>query len=96
MDFVWENGYTRFEADVDAEREWTNHVIEMYSMMLMRKAQGWFTGYNSNIDGHEAGTIRYFVYNGGAPKYKRRIDEVADGDYQEVAFISERALAGTA
>ena len=30
------------------------------------------------------------------PKYKRRIDEVADGDYQEVAFSSERALAGTA
>ena len=94
MDFVWENGYTRFEADADAEREWTNHVIEMYSMMLMRKAQGWFTGYNSNIDGHEAGTIRYFVYNGGAPKYKRRIDEVADGSYQEVDFATERTAVG--
>ena len=34
-------------------------------MMLMRKAQGWFTGYNSNVEGHEQGKIRYLVYNGG-------------------------------
>ena len=42
---------------------------ELYGMMLMRKAQGWFTGYNSNVEGHEQGTIRYLVYNGGTPKY---------------------------
>ena len=44
----------------------------------MRKAQGWFTGYNSNVDGHEQGTIRYLVYNGGTPKFRTRITEVAD------------------
>ena len=34
-------------------------------------AQGevWFTGYNSNVAGHEEGNVRYFVYNGGTPKY---------------------------
>ena len=51
----------------------------MYEIMLMRKAQGWFTGYNSNVDGHERGTIRYFVYNGGTPKYRQKITEVARG-----------------
>ena len=91
LDHIWENGYTRFEANEDAERDWTNHVVEMYSMMLMRKAQGWFTGYNSNVDGHEKGTIRYLVYNGGAPKYKRRIDEIADHDYEGVSFSTERS-----
>ncbi len=95
LDFVWENDYTRFEANADAEREWTNEVIDMYSMMLMRKAQGWFTGYNSNIDGHEAGNIRYLVYNGGAPKYKRHIDEIADGGYRELTFGSEPVAASS-
>ena len=56
----------------------------MYSMMLMRKAKGWFTGYNSNVVGHEEGKVRYFVYNGGAPKYVERITSVAEKDYEGV------------
>ena len=47
----------------------------------MRKAQGWFTGYNSNVDGHEQGTIRYLVYNGGTPKFRKKITEVAEAGY---------------
>jgi hypothetical protein len=31
------------------------------SVTGMRKS--WFTGYNSNVSGHEEGKIRYFVYN---------------------------------
>ena len=52
----------------------------------MRKAQGWFTGYNSNVEGHEQGTIRYLVYNGGTPKYRQQIAEVADEGYRGVTF----------
>ena len=44
--------------------------------VLTRKAQGWFTGYNSNVEGHEAGKFRHVIYNGGAPKYMARLDEV--------------------
>ena len=55
-------------------------------MMLMRKAQGWFTGYNSNVDGHEKGTIRYLVYNGGTPKFRARLAQVADEDYAGIQF----------
>ena len=61
----------------------------MYSVMLMRKAQSWFTGYNSNVDGHEAGKVRYFVYNGGTPKYVATINEVAEKGYEEISFTSE-------
>ena len=32
------------------------------------QSQSWFTGYNSNIPGHEHGKTRYLVYNGGTPK----------------------------
>jgi hypothetical protein len=60
----------------------------MYEMMLLRKAQGWFTGYNSNVAGHEAGTIRYIVYNGGTPKFVSIINDVAARNYQEIEFTS--------
>ena len=86
IEFVQANGHERFDATPEAEAEWTEHVKQMYSAMLMRKAKGWFTGYNSNIEGHEHGRTRYFVYNGGQPKFLKRITEVATNGYQGVAF----------
>ena len=83
---VRDHGYSRFEPSEEAEQAWTDHVREMYSMVLMRKAKSWFTGYNSNVDGHEYGKTRYFVYNGGAPRFVRRLGEVATNDYEGVEF----------
>mgnify|MGYP001277817055 FL=1 len=74
------------EATEGAEERWTGHVVKMYSVMLMRKAQSWFTGYNSNVDGHEAGKVRYMVYNGGTPKYVATINDVAANDYEGIRF----------
>jgi len=81
-------GYDRVEASKAAEERWTRHVAEMYGMMLMRKAKSWFTGYNSNVPGHEHGRIRYFVYNGGSPKYVARITEVAQKGYEGIVLTS--------
>jgi cation diffusion facilitator CzcD-associated flavoprotein CzcO len=89
-------GDTRFEATAEAEARWTAHVVGMYSMMLMRKAKGWFTGYNSNVAGHEEGKVRYFVYNGGAPKYVERINSVAEKGYEGVVLDGARQRVGTA
>ena len=86
-------GDTRFEATAEAEARWTAHVVSMYSMMLMRKAKGWFTGYNSNVAGHEEGKVRYFVYNGGAPKYVERITSVAEKGYEGVVLQGARQTA---
>ncbi|MDG2112780.1 MAG: NAD(P)/FAD-dependent oxidoreductase [Actinomycetota bacterium] len=86
MKFGWEHGHTRIDATEEAEADWTQHVEDMYGMMLMRKAKSWFTGYNSNVEGHEQGSIRYFVYNGGAPKFIRRLTEIADNDYEGMSF----------
>ena len=44
------------------------------------------TGYNSNVDGHEHGRVRYFVYNGGAPKFLATIKQVAAEDYKCMSF----------
>jgi len=86
LEHVWARGYTRFEATEAVEKRWTDHVTRMYAMMLMRKAKSWFTGYNSNVPGHEQGTIRYLVYNGGSPKYVGIINSVAAKDYEGVTL----------
>jgi cation diffusion facilitator CzcD-associated flavoprotein CzcO len=88
LQYMWEHGYMRAEATREAEESWTAHVTQMYATMLMRKAKSWFTGYNSNGPGHEHGRIRYFVYNGGAPKYVARITEVAQKGYEGIVLTS--------
>jgi hypothetical protein len=72
-----------------AQERWTTHVAKMYEIMLMRKAKSWFTGYNSNVAGHEEGTVRYFVYNGGTPKFVEIIKDVAANGYQEIKFRTD-------
>jgi cation diffusion facilitator CzcD-associated flavoprotein CzcO len=86
LEFVWAHGYTRLEATAAAEARWTQHVAKMYSTLLMRKAKGWFTGYNSNVAGHEFGRVRHLVYNGGAPKYRERITQIAENGYEGIEF----------
>jgi cation diffusion facilitator CzcD-associated flavoprotein CzcO len=84
--YMWKHDYTREEATVEAEQAWGAHVARLYDVMLLRKAQGWFTGYNSNVEGHERGTLRYLVYNGGTPKYRARLADVADKGYEGIEF----------
>ena len=92
LEYMWERGYVRAEPTLEAQERWTNHVKQMYSVMLMRKAKSWFTGYNSNVPGHEHGKVRYLVYNGGAPKYVSKINEVAENNYQGIVFTSGSPL----
>lgn len=86
LEYVWQQGHTRFEATAEAEQGWFDHVVAMYEPFLVRKSKGWITGYNSNLDGHEYGTMRYNVYNGGGPKYTSIITEAAAADYEGIAF----------
>ena len=88
LQYAWDHGYTRVDATAEAQERWTAHVVKKYETMLMRKAKSWFTGYNSNVAGHEEGTVRYFVYNGGTPKFVGIINDVAAKNYQEIAFSS--------
>lgn len=81
IEHMRERGHSRVEATREAEEAWVEHVRDLYEIMLLRKSQGWFTGYNSNVDGHEQGTIRYVVYNGGTPKFRKQIAEAAEAGY---------------
>ncbi|MFT7598647.1 MAG: cation diffusion facilitator CzcD-associated flavoprotein CzcO [Acidimicrobiales bacterium] len=76
-----DNGHLSVDVTPEAEAEWGQHVADMYSLMLLGKVTSWFTGYNSNVEGHEAGNIRHVVYNGGAPRYRKKLADVAENDY---------------
>ncbi len=75
-----EHGRTRIEATQEAEDEWTEHIKELFDGSLMATAESWFTGYNSNVEGHDK--LRYMIYMGGAPRFRERLTEVADNGYE--------------
>jgi hypothetical protein len=86
VNYMSEHGYIREEASREAEQEWNAYVGGLYKFMLMRKTQSWFTGYNSNVEGHEKGSIRHLVYFGGRPKYRAKIEAAANADYSGISF----------
>lgn len=67
----------------EAEVRWDRQMKDAYGTVLMRKAKTWFTGYNANTAGrYYDSKPRYPVYNGGAPRYRRQITEVADNNFE--------------
>ena len=75
-----QHGHKRIEATQEAEDEWSQQVKALFDGSLMATAKSWFTGYNSNVDGHDK--LRYMVYAGGSPKFRERLSEVADNGYE--------------
>ena len=78
--YLGEQGLTRIDTTEEAEQAWRDHVMAMYDQLLLGKVKSWFTGFNSNIEGRD--TMRPVAYNGGAPRYRRRLGEVAERGYE--------------
>lgn len=70
---------TRFEATAEAQAEWGDEIRRLYSGLLLRRAKSWFTGYNENVDGRDV--TRLMIYNGGAPRYRKKLASVAADGY---------------
>src|SRR3954454_4868151 len=86
LEYVRSQGYERFEADEAAEEGWLEEVARFYGLVLAGRAQSWITGYNSNLEGHEYGKTRYNIYQGGAPRYQKKIATIAAQGYPGVTF----------
>ena len=84
ISYLREHGYNHVEAEEDAEQEWQEHVKSFYDMSLLANTKSWFTGYNSNVDGHDK--LRHMIYLGGAPTYRKRLAEVAQNNYEGFSF----------
>jgi cation diffusion facilitator CzcD-associated flavoprotein CzcO len=74
-----DRGITRFEATPEAEAEWSRHIEELADGMLYTQVDSWATGVNSNVEGRNV--RRILQYQGGAPAYRARCDDVAAAGY---------------
>ncbi len=86
LEHAVQNGLTRLEADAEAELEWREEVVRAHEKLLLRRSRGWFTGYNSNVAGHEFGKVRFQAYFGTAPKYMAMLKEVAAEGYAKISL----------
>lgn len=84
LEYVRDHGIGRFEATAEAQAEWGAEVHRFYERMLLRHAKSWFTGYNENVEGRQR--TRYVMYNGGLPRYRSRVEEVAAAGYPTLAM----------
>jgi cation diffusion facilitator CzcD-associated flavoprotein CzcO len=93
LQHMWACGLTRADPTRAAQERWSGYVAKMYAIMLLRNAKGWFTGYNSNVPGHEAGKVRHVVFNGGTPKYVAAINDVTAKGYEGIVFTPDARAA---
>jgi len=84
LEHAIDQGYTRLEAQEQAEREWLEEVVRVQEGLLLRHSRGWFTGYNQNVEGHEAGRVRYQAYFGGAPRYRELLEKAEADGYSRI------------
>jgi cation diffusion facilitator CzcD-associated flavoprotein CzcO len=84
LEHVFQEGCTRLEAQEEAEREWVAEVAQVYGALLLRRSKGWFTGYNENVEGHEAGKVRYQAYFAGAPRYREFLAKAQAEGYPRI------------
>lgn len=73
-------GGQRIETTQAAEAMWTDEIKSGYEGSLLATAKSWFTGYNSNVQGHDK--LRYLMYLLGSPKYRQRLRAVAEHGYE--------------
>jgi cation diffusion facilitator CzcD-associated flavoprotein CzcO len=79
-----ERGHRQVEPTAEAEREWTQHVLDTGRRMLFTQVDSWMMGINSNVAGKDKRT--FIVYAGGAPKYRERCDDVVARGYAGFTF----------
>jgi cation diffusion facilitator CzcD-associated flavoprotein CzcO len=79
MRHVRDNGISRFEATEAAEAEWSHHIETLAEGMLYAQIDSWATGINRNVEGRDQ--RRILQYQGGAPAYRAKCDEVAAQGY---------------
>lgn len=84
IEFMDKHNYQTVEPQAAAEAAWLEHVKEGYANSMLSNTKSWFTGYNSNVPGHDK--LRHMIYIGGAPAYRDRLKEVADNNYEGFRF----------
>ena len=72
-----EHGYTRIDADAQAEQRWGDHVNAAANRTLFPRANSWYVG--ANIPGKPR---QFMLYVQKIGVYRRECDDVASKDYE--------------
>jgi cyclohexanone monooxygenase len=81
MQYLRDHGFSRVEAEKDAEDAWVQHNNAVADRTLYPLANSWYVG--ANIPGKP----RVFMpYVGGVAAYKKRCDEIAAKGYEGFRF----------
>ena len=83
LDHARNVGANRIEAKAEAEEWWQEHVRERAKLVLLSETKSWITGYSAN---HEPAQPKHLIYMGGAPRFRRYLDEQASDDYPSFAL----------
>jgi len=84
MRYMRDARLTCIEASAEAEDEWTEGINKLAEGMLYTTVDSWMTGINSNVEGKNI--RRVLQYQGGAPAYRAKCDEVAASGYAGFAL----------
>lgn len=85
LEHAVEHGHTRLEVTAEGQAWWVGEVEYSQSRMPFgHTSKSWFTGYNSNLEGHGEGEIRHQAYWGGAPRFRRFLEEAAADGYPHI------------
>ncbi|KAJ3769110.1 cyclohexanone monooxygenase [Lentinula raphanica] len=80
-----DNGVTRIEATHAAEVAWRQQVMDEASARLISTARSWYVG--ANVKNKK---VEILMYTGGAAKYTRICQEVADKGYEGFTMTSQK------
>ncbi|KAK5111043.1 hypothetical protein LTR62_005418 [Meristemomyces frigidus] len=80
IEYCEKHKITYFEADQEGVQDWTDHVHDLGKNLLSNKVDSWMTGVNKNVDGMQKRIIAR--YQGAAPDFRKKCDEVAAAEYQ--------------
>ncbi|MEM7218508.1 MAG: NAD(P)/FAD-dependent oxidoreductase [Pseudomonadota bacterium] len=90
MAYLRQHKIRRIEPTQQAEDDWVEHVASFYHDSMIGETRSWFTGYNSNVDGHGMQDhTRHLIYFGGAPQYRERISQIAANGYEGFELSSK-------
>ncbi|KAF9874364.1 phenylacetone monooxygenase [Colletotrichum karsti] len=79
--YARDHNITYVEATDDSMRMWTEHVWKCGQGLLANEVDSWMTGVNKNLKHKQKRSMTR--YNGPAPGYRRRCDEVKARQYSD-------------
>ena len=82
IEYMVKQKFTRAEATPAAVDSWHTYVLSQSEGLLANQVDSWMTGINSNIEGRQQRIIAR--YSGSQYSYRKRCNEVAEGNYKEL------------